>query len=202
MDAFIGILSKNTKILELGCGSGKVIAYLCKKGAIERNITGVDISNRLLDIARKKYPEAKFIKSDISSIKIPQKSFQLILAIRTFEYLSNKELVKTLKTCFSSLKKNGVLFIIIGHPIRVNGQDVSSYQNRGLRKHTIPGGLPVNLFHKTFSDYLNTAIQSGFLIDLIDEPEVPINLAKLNPADYSRYKSYGSVILVMRLIKP
>ena len=58
---FIGTLNSG-HILDLGCGNGSETAILCKKGL---NVTALDVSDDLINEAKKKAPEAKYIKADI-----------------------------------------------------------------------------------------------------------------------------------------
>ncbi len=201
LDSNLQTIDKDIKILDIGCGSGKVIDYLCERGADENNVTGVDISSELLKIARDKHPKAKFIESDIALIVLPQNTFDIVLAIRVLEYLSLEALAETLNHCYVSLKHGGNFLIIVGHPMRVNGSDMSTYQKRGIREHTIPGGIPIFLFHKTTADYLNAVIKAGFTIVAVEEPGIPEEVARINSSEYNRYASYGAVTLVLKLTK-
>ena len=48
-------------VLDCGCGTGM---FLDLFNIDEKNYTGIDISQKMLDIAKKKYPRNNFIKSD------------------------------------------------------------------------------------------------------------------------------------------
>ncbi|MBU0460499.1 MAG: class I SAM-dependent methyltransferase, partial [Nanoarchaeota archaeon] len=50
--------SKDAKILDVGCGSGQATSAFSKRGF---SVLGVDVSRKLIDIAKKKCPKAKFI---------------------------------------------------------------------------------------------------------------------------------------------
>ncbi len=56
-DIFINEIKASTKksinILEFGCGSGRLLAYLKEIKGIKINYTGVDISQKLLNFAKK-----------------------------------------------------------------------------------------------------------------------------------------------------
>jgi len=194
-------VQKDVKILELGCGSGKVIDYLCAKGALESNITGIDSSSELIGIAQKNHPQADFVVQDISLMDLHKDTYNLILAVRIFEYLPLEALQTILHTCYASLKPGGELIMIVGHPIRVNGPNIATYQDRGSRSHIVPGGIPVELMHKTVSDYINALTQAGFGINRVDETAPSEVLQQSSPADYERYSSYGAVTLVVKATK-
>ena len=66
----INIIKKNNihkgNILDLGCGTGKFLDWFPDTKFF---YTGVDIAPKMIDVARYKYPEAKFIVSDMSKKK-------------------------------------------------------------------------------------------------------------------------------------
>ncbi len=194
-------LDKNSKILDFGCGSGKAIDVLIKKGFSSHNITGIDISKNLVDIAKANLPEVKFHVGDFTKFILPENSFDVVFSIRSLEYLNEKELKKVFLNVFQSLKKGGHFFIVTGHPLRVNDKDISKYLERGLRKVSLPWGTKVNLYHKTLGDFINTAVESGFSIELVDEPTIPLSLKKQDAKRYSYYKSYGATNLNIILKK-
>jgi trans-aconitate methyltransferase len=202
LDSYVSeTLQRSNKILELGSGSGKVIDYLCAKGVPEDNITGIDSSIELVQIARSNHPRAHFNVHDISNVRSRESAYDLILAVRIFEYLSLEALHRVVTNCYEWLKPKGKLFIIVGHPIRVNGTDISTYRQRGPRSHRVPGGIPVVLMHKTVSDYINALSHAGFSLNVVEETGASEALRRVSPSDYKRYASYGAVTLVIKAAK-
>lgn len=184
-------LSSKTKLLDLGCGGGKVIEFLCEGSLRPTNITGVDVSSELTFLAQSHTPEAHFIVGDMAKVKLHKNYFDIAVSIRSLEYLNLKELEQLFKNVYHSLKKNGKFYIVAGHPLRVNDSDITKYLNRGIRKVSLPWGMQVTLYHKTISDYLMSAIAAGFSLDFIDEPKMPDILKKKQPEKYQKYMSYG-----------
>ena len=91
----------NKKVLEIGFGSGSLLAYLKDKGA---NVSGVEIQPRLLDAAK----EAGFVAAESVS-DFSNQSFDVIFALDVFEHLSPEELYNVLQLIDSLLVKNGLL---------------------------------------------------------------------------------------------
>src|SRR5580698_9446935 len=58
-----------SSLLELGCGTGAVLAGLSAIGSL----AGLDISPNMLDVARARLPDAQFIQGDISSFDLGRK---------------------------------------------------------------------------------------------------------------------------------
>ncbi|MFA6096450.1 MAG: class I SAM-dependent methyltransferase [Candidatus Paceibacterota bacterium] len=96
------------KILDLGCGDGRLSAELVRKG---HEVWGVDIFPNGIEDAKKKGINA--IEADIEA-KLPfqDSAFDLVLALDTLEHLYDEEGV--LKEVFRILKADGK--VIISYP--------------------------------------------------------------------------------------
>ena len=67
LDALINYIPEKSHILDIGCGSGIPIAdYLIEKSF---QVTGIDGSQELLNIAKKKCPKMRGLYGDIRTIK-------------------------------------------------------------------------------------------------------------------------------------
>ncbi len=69
-------ISKGMDILDLGTGTGVLVPYLSNKVGPTGHITAIDLSEGMLDIARKKYgdlPNVEFLKLDFEEEQIPGK---------------------------------------------------------------------------------------------------------------------------------
>ena len=65
-----GKRASGISILDIGCGFGDFYGFLKAEGILHRNkisYTGTDISPKILEVARKKYPDAKFELKDIQN---------------------------------------------------------------------------------------------------------------------------------------
>lgn len=121
---------KNIKILDCGCGYGRLTLPLAEKGF---KITGLDYSKYLLSIAKKKAKELnleniRFIRQDMRNFYL-KNEYHVILSIFTsFGYFLNKEDdIKVLKNFYKSLKRGGCLILDLENPIRI----ISSFINNG-----------------------------------------------------------------------
>jgi class 3 adenylate cyclase len=65
-----------SSVLELGCGTGSVLAGL----PASLSVTGLDRSPEMLAIARSKVPKARFIEADISSFDLGER-FDVIICV-------------------------------------------------------------------------------------------------------------------------
>jgi len=111
----INVWRKKLRILELGCGQARTYKYLQKKLGEKINYTGIDLSKKLLAIAKKKYPNAKFVCEDMTKFvaEPKQESFDIIIATASFQHLPTvKERMYVLKNCYRILKYDGKLVML------------------------------------------------------------------------------------------
>ncbi|MEW6556595.1 MAG: glycosyltransferase [Elusimicrobiota bacterium] len=71
---FSFIIPENSSVLEIGCGTGDLLANLKPK-----NGTGIDISEQMIKIAKEKYSYLEFYVDDIENLTIDKKFDYLIL---------------------------------------------------------------------------------------------------------------------------
>ncbi len=88
-----------SEVLDVASGTGDVAIALDRKGIA---VIGVDISERMLDIARKKAPHITFLTGDASCLDFPDNSFDAVtiaFGIRNFDKRPDciRELLRVLK---------------------------------------------------------------------------------------------------------
>jgi len=72
----LGKFRGGAKVVDLGCGSGVFTDALRRRGY---RCTCVDLSPKLVAIARQKYPEIEFIEGDVEGLPFPEASFDAVL---------------------------------------------------------------------------------------------------------------------------
>ncbi len=84
------ILRKNNckNILEVGCGTGHRGAFFISRGY---DYVGLDISENMLRIARRKYPEIKFIQGDARKLPLNEKFDSIIFLGKGASYLNTDD---------------------------------------------------------------------------------------------------------------
>lgn len=94
-------LNKNSAILDIGCGRGKILGNLTSKLRLIKKPTGIDIEQH-----KDRDKRIIFNKTDaISYLKNNKKKFDLILLKQTIHFLTLKEIKKLLflsKNCLNS----------------------------------------------------------------------------------------------------
>ena len=102
-------LNKESKILDIGCGRGKIIGSLSTKLKLRNKPIGLDIENH-------KDKDKRIIFKKISAIKYLEnnkKKFNLILIKQTIHFFNLKDIKKILAYSYSSLEKGGVILILV-----------------------------------------------------------------------------------------
>jgi len=105
ISSLIKEIPKN-EMLELGCGTGHWSEYFSKKGF---KLTGIDISDAMLNIAKRKNINAKFKIANSQNLPFNDESFQIISSITMLGFVNNQDDV--IKEIYRVLKKGGWLIL-------------------------------------------------------------------------------------------
>ena len=104
--------STDTSILDVACGTGELAKLLLEKNP-QQQITGVDISESMLEIARNKldiYSNVSLYRASVTSLPFDNDSFDLVTCANAFHYFENPEL--TLIEMKRVLKPKGEIIIL------------------------------------------------------------------------------------------
>ena len=100
-------IKKGDKILEAGCGAGRVYFHYKKRGF---NIKGIDFSKSGIKNILDKDKSADVEVANISQVQYPNENFDLILAFGLYHNIEDiNELKKSFKETVRILKKKGQL---------------------------------------------------------------------------------------------
>ena len=107
-------LKDNMNILDLACGPGVVSSFLAEFAA-DGHVTGVDLSNELLDVARsytkkKGIANIEFQQGDVYQLALQESSYDFIYARFLFQHLQDPQ--KALAKMIPLLKPGGVICIL------------------------------------------------------------------------------------------
>ena len=100
-------LNRESQILDIGCGRGKILGFLYSKLRLKIKPIGIDIEihkDRDKRINFKKIGAIKYLKNN--NIK-----FDLILIKQTIHFLNFREIKKLISLCKTKLKKEGKILI-------------------------------------------------------------------------------------------
>ena len=100
-------LNRDSQILDIGCGRGKILGFLCSSLRLKNKPIGIDIENhkdRDKRINFKKIDAIKYLKNN-------NQKFDLILIKQTIHLMNFREIKKLISLCKTKLKKDGKILI-------------------------------------------------------------------------------------------
>ena len=177
---------KGLTVLDLGCGFGENCEIFSKTGAAQ--VIGVDISEKMLEVAQKDHPFATYIRGDMSDIsflseneKLP-KTYDLIVSSLAIHYI--KDMKKLASQVYSLLSIGGYFIFSQEHPMTTAPLIGSSWEKDGdtvtcykLSDYGRPGERTVDWlvngvikYHRTFSEIFNALTEVGFTVKAVLEP--------------------------------
>lgn len=134
------------QILDYGCGAGNFACVLADRGA---QVTGVDVSEGMIQIAKNKKTDATFLWYQPGSLnKIPNKSF----AVATLNFVlctipSANEIISILHEIYESLQSGGLCITMNTNWERCNGKEFASFKLE--RAEALKSGVPITLYLKS-----------------------------------------------------
>lgn len=153
---------EGTRILDVGTGSGRFLFNLATRKF--RALTGIDICDELLEVARKRAAETgapiEFTRMDVSAMKFPDGCFEVVLAMQqVLSFISARDQrERALKEIQRVLKPGGLLLL-----------SVLPFEGRRINLLASISTLPIKIFRgesryasKNYLPWLRTAGKPNF----------------------------------------
>lgn len=204
---------KGKRVLDLGCGFGHNCMDFIQRGAA--HVTGIDISERMLSVARTEsaHPDITYINMSMTDIVRLKDRFDLVYSSLAVHYIED---FPTLVQDIASLMSEGGTFLFSQeHPIYTaseNGQghyildgqgakcgySFSHYMKPGRREDEwfIKGRV---YYHRTFADVINALVGAGLTVKQVTEPVPDEKMIKLRPRSDTLHKP---LFLIIKAEKP
>ena len=171
-----------SKMLDLGCGEGRVSNDLAQLG---HTVVGIDRSPMMVEAARSAYPGIAFEEADAAALPFADGSFDCVVAFMSLQ--DTDDLDAAVRECGRVLSKGGYLCFAVIHPMNSIGRfedptadaafviresylDESFYEDALARD-----GLTMTFVgkHRPLQSYTDALAEAGLLIERIREPAVP-----------------------------
>lgn len=108
---FLAYTKKHAKVLDVGCGTGRLYDFLKPK---EVSYLGIDHNSHLLDLARKNFPEGHFQLDDLMSLDLKEEAFDNIFCIAAFHHIPTAAMrKKVLVDLHKALKPDGIFILTV-----------------------------------------------------------------------------------------
>lgn len=95
-------------MLDCGCGTGRFANLFVQRGA---RVVGMDVSENMVKIAKKKTPSAEFIIGDVFNMPFKEKKFDLLVCSQLLTHLHQYK--KPLLEMNRLINQNGIIIIDI-----------------------------------------------------------------------------------------
>jgi ubiquinone/menaquinone biosynthesis C-methylase UbiE len=155
---------KGKSVLCLGCGSGEECTFLQKKNPLK--LIGIDIADKLIEIAKKRYPKIEFFVMDAEHLAFENNSFDFIYSSLILDHF--KSWKKVLSEVYRVLKKGGTFLFSNTHPIKWAAERTMDKDGKaigallGFQKDQKTGK------QKIYGDYLHTVLHHETWMDGMD----------------------------------
>lgn len=108
---FEKLLKKGDTVLDLGCGNGRWLETFKKQGV---KYFGLDDSEKLIQIAQSKYPDANFIKANALNLPFSNNYFDKVYSIAVFHQIPSDEFrFRFLEEVKRVLRPDGLLILTV-----------------------------------------------------------------------------------------
>ena len=102
------------KALDIGCGcTGRFFDLMLSEGFTPEGLAGIDMSDRMLALARQRHPDVELFKADICTHQLSQR-FDFITAWDSIWHIPLSEQRNVLTKIVDSLNKGGVFIFSFG----------------------------------------------------------------------------------------
>ena len=201
------------QVCDLACGQGVVARSLADRGA---RVLGVDISEKLLEIARRHEREEtrgiEYVWGDARTLDgLADGSFEGVVC--NMALMDIPDLDATMAAVWRVLRPGGWFVFSAVHPVcqtpgspwwaregdAIVGVEVRDYFDEGYWRRDNPEGIRGRLgaYHRTLSTYVNGLSRVGLCIERLLEPRATGEYADLAPVH-----RHVPVALVVRCAKP
>jgi ubiquinone/menaquinone biosynthesis C-methylase UbiE len=160
--------------LDLGCGEGRVARALAGE---DHDVTGVDVSPELVDLARGADPSGTYLVADAEELPFADGAFDLVVAFNVLSCVG--DLARAVDEIARVLASGGRLCLSVVHPIytagrRANGTWViEDYATERLHTEHVRRGdaeLTFANVHRPLGAYTEALERTGLEIEAIREP--------------------------------
>lgn len=111
-DFLIEKLSPGDEVLDLACGPAQISKYISSK--IDVKITGVDLSDKMLEIAKKEIPHGQFYKESIINFS-NNKKYNLVIIGFGIPYLTTEQTQECISNAVKNMCNNSYFYMSFMH---------------------------------------------------------------------------------------
>jgi len=111
LDRFAKAVGKGGKVLDAGCAAGRDCGLLKDRGLVP---VGIDLSEPLIEIARKRHPDIEFKRGDFRQLPFEDASFDGVWAHASLlHFETTQDVVMALQEFNRILRPNGIIHVFV-----------------------------------------------------------------------------------------
>lgn len=187
MDLYLGEAYKqNPKVLDAGCGAGRVTGHLVDRGIPTENICGIDIDKDMAESYAASYQLARVVRGRVSQLPFRADTFDIIVSNMLLHQMNGSDLQKFLEESSRVLASKGTLLFIDSNPY--SSSDRASNIGRWITQRT-PWGTEIQVYIHDLKGVLSSEMLGEIGLELVaqSEPKVAQEGRQANLAEYTRY---------------
>lgn len=149
-------------VLEIGCGNGLNTTFLARHA---QKVVAVDFSDQMLAKARQRVQSetVDFVTADITEPwRFKESSFDLVVGNLVLEHID--DLSQVYAEAYRVLRPGGQYYIAELHPYKQLRQSQAKFEDQQTGEEVL-----VEAYTHSTSEYVNTALAAGFLVDSMRE---------------------------------
>jgi SAM-dependent methyltransferase len=184
------MLNANSKVLDLGCGSGRWTKYMADKAGF---IEAVDPSEAVFSAAAVygDLPNVRFSQAGVDTIPFPDESFDFVISLGVLHHIPDTG--KALNSLMKKLKSGGFALIYLYYALDNRGFLYRLIFNLSTLLRRVVSALPKGLKH-VVCDFLAVFIYLPFVgLSKLVKAIIPGNLYLKIPLAYYRDKSWNII---------
>lgn len=195
-------ITKNKKLLDLGCGTGIRTSQLFSLSP--KKIVGLDLSPKLIKIAKNNFPRIEFHSGDAKKTGFKNSEFDIVNSGLMIHYF--KSLNPLFKEVSRILKPKGYFVFSMHHPF----YEVTKREKEGNKakyslkpyfhnkpyKWELLEGMKLIGHHHTFEDIFASLKQARFIIEELIEPHKIYSKKKFDKKHIEKATKYPSFLII------
>lgn len=110
LESLVGFVKPKDCVLDIGCGNGRLYQLFAD---LSISFTGIDISEKLIEIAKERYPDCHFKVADMTKLPFGEEKFDVVFSLVAFHHLPVREMqLQALREMKRVLKNNGKIILL------------------------------------------------------------------------------------------